>query len=147
MWGKGRWGGGITYPSDLWIWKIQNQRTISSRYLKISRIKESPQFGWVKKLQTTAGFQTVRGGYLFFFFKTRLRITEIYNNQVFDYFDNHEYQPWYPAWSTTGLVTISKREPPVWVGEKNFKEPSDSRQFEVDIWFFFQNMFENHRDI
>jgi hypothetical protein len=32
----------------------------------------------VKKLQTTAKFQTVRG----------------------------EYQPWYSAWSTIGLVTI-----------------------------------------
>ncbi len=27
------------------------------------------------------------------------------------YFDNHEYQPWYPAWSTTGLVTISNTRP------------------------------------
>ncbi len=54
---KGDGGGGITYPPD------QNQRTISSGYLKISRIKESPQFGWVKKLQKIAGLQTVRGGY------------------------------------------------------------------------------------
>jgi hypothetical protein len=59
-------------------------RTISSGYLKISRIKESPQFGWVKKLQRTAGFQIVRG----------------------------EYQPWYPSWSTTGLVTFSNTQSP-----------------------------------
>jgi hypothetical protein len=37
----------------------------------------------VKKLQRTAGFQTDRG----------------------------EYQPRYPAWSTTGLVTISNTRP------------------------------------
>ncbi len=41
--------------------------TGSAGYLKISKIKKSPQFGWVEKLQRTAGFQTVRGGYLVFF--------------------------------------------------------------------------------
>jgi hypothetical protein len=35
--------------------------------LKISKIKKSPQFGWEEKLQRTAGFQTVRDGYLVFF--------------------------------------------------------------------------------
>ncbi len=38
--------------------------------MKISKIKKSPQFGWVKKLQRTAGFQKVRGGYLVFFQNT-----------------------------------------------------------------------------
>jgi hypothetical protein len=75
---------------------------------ELAKSKRAPQFGWVKKLQRTAGFQTVRGGYLvffqnpfenhrdinldsrqfevdiWFFSKTRLRTTEIY--------DNHEYQ-------------------------------------------------------
>jgi hypothetical protein len=41
-------------------------KTGSAGYLKISKIKKSPQFGWVEKLQRTAGFQTVRGGYLVF---------------------------------------------------------------------------------
>jgi hypothetical protein len=36
--------------------------------LKISIIKESPQFGWVWKLQKTVRFQAVRGGYILFIF-------------------------------------------------------------------------------
>ncbi len=118
MWGKGRWGGLLKTRLNCGFEKF---RTISSKYLTISRIKKSPHFGWGKKLQRTTGFQTVRGGYLFFFSKTRLKTTEIYNNQVFDYFDNHEHRPWYQTCSTTGLVTISKREPPIWVGEKTSK--------------------------
>ncbi len=93
MWGKGRWGG-YYIPAGF--------RTISSGYLKISRIKESPQFGWVKKLQRTVGFQ------ICFFFQNTFE--NHIDNQVFDYFDNHEY-PWYPSWSTTDRVTISNTRP------------------------------------
>jgi hypothetical protein len=64
-------GGGYYIPARF--------RTISIGYLKINRIKKSPQLGWVKKLQRIIGFQTVRGGY-FFFFKTRLTNTEITKN-------------------------------------------------------------------
>ncbi len=54
-------------------------------------LKESPKFGWVKKLQRTVGFYS---RWIFdFFFKTHLKTTKIYNNQVYDNFDNHEYQP------------------------------------------------------
>ncbi len=63
--GKGRLG--VLHTRRICV--FEKFRTISSGYLKISRIKKSPQFGWVKKHQRTAGFQTVRGGYLFFFFQ------------------------------------------------------------------------------
>ncbi len=81
MWEKRVVGGGVLHIRR--ICGFEKFRTISSGYLKISRIKESPQFGWVKKLQRTVGFQTVWG----------------------------EYQPWYLTWSTTGLVTISNTQP------------------------------------
>jgi hypothetical protein len=84
-------GGGITYPPDLWIWTIQNQ---SSGYLKITKIKKSPQFGWVKKLQRTAGFQTVRGGYLVFFPKP--------------VWEPQRYQPWYPPSQTDWPATVGR---------------------------------------
>jgi hypothetical protein len=52
--GKRAVGGGVLHTH--WICGFEKFRTISSGYLKISRIKESPQFGWVKKLQRTVGF-------------------------------------------------------------------------------------------
>jgi hypothetical protein len=60
-------GGGVLHTRR--ICGFEKFRTISSGYLKISIIKESPQFGWVKKLQRTVRFQTVRGGHLVFFSK------------------------------------------------------------------------------
>ena len=85
--GKRAVGGGITYPPDLWIWT-------SSGYLKISKIKKSPQFGWVKKLQRTAGFQTVRGGYLGFFPK--------------HVWEPQRYQPWYPPSQTDWPASVGR---------------------------------------
>jgi hypothetical protein len=55
--------GGVLYTRR--ICAFEKFRTISSGYLKISRIKESPQFECVKKLQRIVGFQIIRGGYLF----------------------------------------------------------------------------------
>ncbi len=65
--GKRAVGGEVLHTRR--ICGFEKFRIISSEYLKISKIKKSPQFGWVKKHQRTAGFQTVRGGYLFFFFQ------------------------------------------------------------------------------
>jgi hypothetical protein len=47
-------GGGVLHTH--WICGFEKFRTISFGYLKINRIKESLQFGWVKKLQRTAKF-------------------------------------------------------------------------------------------
>jgi hypothetical protein len=55
--GKRAVGGGVLHTCR--NCGFEKFRIISSGYLKISRIKESPQFGWVKKLQRTVGFQTV----------------------------------------------------------------------------------------
>ncbi len=47
-------GGGDYIPTG-----YKNSEPSVPGILKFSRIKESPQFGWVKKLQRTAGFWTI----------------------------------------------------------------------------------------
>jgi hypothetical protein len=87
--------------------------------------------GW-KNFKGLSGFKQFEVDICFFFQNT---------------FENHEYQSWYPAWSITDLVIISKREPPVWVGEKTSKNrwvPNSSRWI---FGFFSKHVWEPQRYI
>lgn len=116
--------------SSGYLKKLQHQRTISSRYMKISRFKKPPGLGffvksdsknhrfWVfQKLQRTTGFPWKTGKdpvvfrWPFDFFPQNLRtlltycnlvfdfliIVIVYQNWVFDFFFNYDYQLWYPT--------------------------------------------------
>jgi hypothetical protein len=86
---------------------------------KLSESKRAPSLGGWKNFKEPLGSRQFEVDICFYFSK------HVWEPQKYIitryYFDNHEYQPWYPDWSTTDLVTISKREPPVWVGEKTSK--------------------------
>jgi hypothetical protein len=107
---------------------LKNSEPSVSGIWKLAKSKRAPSLGGWKNFKEPPGSRQFEVDMCFYFSK---HVWEPQRYIIIKYyFDNHEYQPWYPAWSTTGLVTISKREPLVWVGEKTSKNrrvPDSSR--------------------